>query len=197
MWPTREQALCLRDRTLAQLAAYACRRNDLAVLLDELAGHVRAAVREGPSLDVGRRTARPHPEAKIRPREDGAWSHDASQEVEEGIRRHREDLAARRQDERTALGPFRDHREALGVREQFAKRRVIGAEYLVGIALEGHGNERNAKLAGLLARLGENRPVPDVHAIEDADDEHGVTQSSGHGAHRVAAHDVTRPSQRR
>lgn len=96
MWPTREQALCLRDRTLAQLAAYACRRNDLAVLLDELAGHVRAAVREGPSLDVGRRTARPHPEAKIRPREDGAWSHDASQEVEEGIRRHRKDLTTRR-----------------------------------------------------------------------------------------------------
>ena len=152
-------------------------------------------MREGPSLDVGRRAARPHPEAKIRPREDGAWSHDASQEVEEGIRQHRKDLATRRQDERATL--FRDHREALGVREQLAKRRVIGAEYLVGIALEGHGNERNAKLAGLLARLGEDRPVSDVHAIKDADDEHGVTQSSRHVARRVAAHDVTRPSQRR
>lgn len=128
---------------------------------------------ERPTPQILNRAAGMGAKAEIRAGKDSARIRDTPEKVEELRRWHRKQLRARDEVQHPALGLLGNHRKTFVVREQLAKRGVIGTEYLVGIAIEGHGDEGQAKLAGPFACLRENRPMADVHAIENANDENG------------------------
>lgn len=182
-----------RNRALAQFRAYARRRDDLAILLDELAGDGFASVVERPTPQIINRAAGMGAKVKIQAGENSTRIRDATQEVEKLRGRHREQLRARDEVQHPAFGLLGNHRKALVVREQLAEGGIIGTEYLIGIAVEGHGDEGQAKLASPFARLRENRPVTDVHAIENADDENGAIVIS---TERSEWRDLTRTKRR-
>ena len=128
---------------------------------------------ERPTPQILDRAAGMGAKMEIRAGKDSARIRGTPEKVEELRGWHREQLRARDEVQHPALGLLGNHRKTFVVREQLAKRGIIGTEYLVGIAIEGYGDKGQAKLAGSFARLCENRPMADVHAIENANDENG------------------------
>lgn len=108
---------------------------------------------ERPTPQILNRAACMGAKAEIRAGKDSARIRGTPEKVEEFRRWHREQLRTRDEVQHPALGLRGNHRKTLVVREQLAKRGVIGTEYLVGIAIEGYGDKGQLKLAGSFRAL--------------------------------------------
>ena len=137
------------------------------------------------------------PEAEVVPHEHGHRRADLFKRVQKSVRLDVEDVAVGRQrDDGSAREPG-EHLEAFLVFEKLAKRLVVLAEDLVGVFLEREHDKCDPALFRGIRRLGEQSPMPQVQAVEDADCDHRAPQRDGVVQQRVPTDDVLRPVRHR